>query len=615
MKSTELKNRAQELAGKTNSGTISPTEVGGIMYDTVEYIEDVERNGAALGIRKTYTTVSAMEADSNPTDNEGNPLKKGMLVNIYNQEDPSSSDNGKVFSWQNPGWQLRSKIDAGYATREELTELGQYKDISGFIRIYTDADDKILLAIKSDGDVLFGYGVPSQIKEAIEDIIESVTELDDKIDAIDVKIKSIENKIDEILQELPEEYDLNYIHAIADSEGKILEDITSNGVREFRCGIKVYDSYELNEHSYNTIEDSADAISIVVDAENKVLEATYKNGKKYFKEVCSDNFSEKEILNDYNKREYAQKFVALSATRSSSLSVLHFSDIHADFVNLQRIIKFKEYFKDYLDIAINTGDTVNQYASDGFTFYSQSDTADIWNVIGNHDTRTSASWIGFGKVNTYNTYIKPFISKWGVVQPDGADEGKSYYYKDFDGKNIRIIVVDVMNYDDTQNLWFVNLLTDAKTKNLPVIVAAHYPPGGVNGLDCNWSSIDYKNIPSESLVDYYNPSFKIAAAEVQDFISSGGKFVCWLGGHTHTDIVGLLDGYDNQLVILADTAQKGTLLESPHIVDTKSQDSFNILTFDTNKGYIKMFKVGCEFDNKLRHRESLCIDYINKIIK
>lgn len=123
MKSTELKNRAQELAGKTNSGTISPTEVGGIMYDTVEYIEDVERNGAALGIRKTYTTVSAMEADSNPTDSEGNPLKKGMLVNIYNQEDPLASDNGKVFSWQNPGWQLRSKIDAGYATREELTEL------------------------------------------------------------------------------------------------------------------------------------------------------------------------------------------------------------------------------------------------------------------------------------------------------------------------------------------------------------------------------------------------------------------------------------------------------------------------------------------------------------
>ena len=144
MKSTELKNRAQELAGKTNSGTISPTEVGGIMYDTVEYIEDVERNGSALGIRKTYTTVSAMEADNNPTDNEGNPLKKGMLVNIYNQEDPSSSDNGKVFSWQNPGWQLRSKIDAGYATREELTELGhQVNGIVETLTVYGAGDDAI----------------------------------------------------------------------------------------------------------------------------------------------------------------------------------------------------------------------------------------------------------------------------------------------------------------------------------------------------------------------------------------------------------------------------------------------------------------------------------------
>lgn len=123
MNSSDIKRRAVELSEKTNSETISPQEVGGIMYDTLSYMEDVERNSSSLGIRKTYETVSAMEADTDPRDDDGNPLKRGMLVNIYNQLDTDSADNGKVFSWQNPGWAFRTKIDAGYATKREINEL------------------------------------------------------------------------------------------------------------------------------------------------------------------------------------------------------------------------------------------------------------------------------------------------------------------------------------------------------------------------------------------------------------------------------------------------------------------------------------------------------------
>lgn len=124
MNSIDLKRRALELSEKTDNETISPTEVGGIMYDTVAYMEDVEINGSNLGIRKTYATVSAMEADQDPRDDkDGSPLRRGMLVNIYNQAEPESADNGKVFSWQNPGWAFRTKIDAGYATKREINEL------------------------------------------------------------------------------------------------------------------------------------------------------------------------------------------------------------------------------------------------------------------------------------------------------------------------------------------------------------------------------------------------------------------------------------------------------------------------------------------------------------
>lgn len=123
MNSSDIRRRAVELSEKTNSETISPQEVGGIMYDTVSYMEDVQRNSGSLGIRKTYTSISAMNADTNPKDSEGNPLKKGMLVNIYNPANASDPDNNKVYAYNAPGWVLTSKLDAGYATRTELKNL------------------------------------------------------------------------------------------------------------------------------------------------------------------------------------------------------------------------------------------------------------------------------------------------------------------------------------------------------------------------------------------------------------------------------------------------------------------------------------------------------------
>lgn len=129
MTATDLKKRAIALAEKTKIDSVTPEEVGQLSNDIVEYIENVEINGSSLGIRKTYTSVSAMEADSTaPKDDKGVLLRRGMLVNIYNQEDPESADNGKVFSFQNPGWAFRGTIDAGYATRDELTELESQKD-------------------------------------------------------------------------------------------------------------------------------------------------------------------------------------------------------------------------------------------------------------------------------------------------------------------------------------------------------------------------------------------------------------------------------------------------------------------------------------------------------
>lgn len=148
----DIKKRADELSAKWKTESIPPEEVGDLIRDLADYANQTEINGSSLGIRKTYATVSAMEADSNPVDDkDGTPLRRGMLVNIYNQDDASAPDNGKVFSWQNPGWQLRTKLDAGYATTEQVDAIDEKVDnikpvvINGDVT--NNADDEDLEAV------------------------------------------------------------------------------------------------------------------------------------------------------------------------------------------------------------------------------------------------------------------------------------------------------------------------------------------------------------------------------------------------------------------------------------------------------------------------------------
>lgn len=163
MTATELKKRAIALAEKTKIDSVTPEEVGQLSNDIVEYIENVEINGSSLGIRKTYTSVSAMEADSTaPKDDKGVLLRRGMLVNIYNQEEPDSADNGKVFSFQNPGWAFRGTVDSGYATKEELTELTKdlslleksVEDINGSTVEISASSIDVGKTIKQDGTLI-----------------------------------------------------------------------------------------------------------------------------------------------------------------------------------------------------------------------------------------------------------------------------------------------------------------------------------------------------------------------------------------------------------------------------------------------------------------------------
>lgn len=228
MTATDLKKRAIALAEKTKIDSVTPEEVGQLSNDIVEYIENVEINGSSLGIRKTYTSVSAMEADSTaPKDDKGVLLRRGMLVNIYNQEDPDSADNGKVFSFQNPGWAFRGTVDAGYATKEELTELE--KSYSQLIKNGTATSDNIMEFISENGAVLFyidKYGnfncVLAKEKGNSDTIPVSQNFITELVNRIESEIKTINNK-------LPNSFPQIGTLEIDNREDRLFEQVSANG--------------------------------------------------------------------------------------------------------------------------------------------------------------------------------------------------------------------------------------------------------------------------------------------------------------------------------------------------------------------------------------------------
>ena len=119
----DLQQRAEVLRKKTATDSISPEDVGGLQADTLAYIANMERYASSLGIKKVYTSVTEMSGDESPVSSTGMPLKAGQLVTIFNAEAPDAENSGEIYAFQNPGWVLVGRLDAGTAdTLKKLIE-------------------------------------------------------------------------------------------------------------------------------------------------------------------------------------------------------------------------------------------------------------------------------------------------------------------------------------------------------------------------------------------------------------------------------------------------------------------------------------------------------------
>ena len=102
----DLQKRAAGLRDKTLAGSVTPEEVGGLQYDTLEYVANLEQMQKSLGIRKVYGTVDEMLQDESPVADNGVPLKFGQLVAVRGEE----GADGDIYVYQGvDGWKFFSK--------------------------------------------------------------------------------------------------------------------------------------------------------------------------------------------------------------------------------------------------------------------------------------------------------------------------------------------------------------------------------------------------------------------------------------------------------------------------------------------------------------------------
>lgn len=281
------------------------------------------------------------------------------------------------------------------------------------------------------------------------------------------------------------------------------------------------------------------------------------------------------------------------------LTLLHFSDLHSNTENLERITQFANDYHEHIADILDTGDDMlDSYADDATFFNNVPYGGKILRTIGNHDSAlhsgSTYTWDYYTAQQCYEKYFT-CIATWGVTYT----ENLCYYYKDYADSGIRLIVTDCMHPTDAQYTWIENTLADAQTNSLDVVVAVHYPVRGTK-IDCSFSD-------SNAIVVASAQTFITNLVQKVDaFISGGGTFVTYLCGHMHRDSIGFAGGATNrQLVIMVDCSKIYHTHDTDRTRGEKSQDSFNIVSIDKNLKLVKVIKVGANRGHTMREK-GLC---------
>lgn len=282
----------------------------------------------------------------------------------------------------------------------------------------------------------------------------------------------------------------------------------------------------------------------------------------------------------------------------------------------------------------------------------------------------SADWDFKGKEWDFDTYFANYIETRGITPPTGYDDSTSPYYKacywhkDYSSAKIRVIGLDCMHFNDgvrytsnDQETWLAAKLQETLTSGnaaygFSVVFLCHYALDDYNGANEEWDDETHRFVFNQNangghVMDlctnqpvncHYGTSYSAdkrfsmrnrvgevgspsytkgtenpIADVIQTWMNSGGKYLAWLSGHTHTEYMYYPKKYPNMLVIGLPQAGNGRGNSAADRSDSSPMHACaNIIVFDTQNSKIKIVRFGKTLDKNLMRFEKLCYDYSTK---
>jgi hypothetical protein len=310
---------------------------------------------------------------------------------------------------------------------------------------------------------------------------------------------------------------------------------------------------------------------------------------------------------------------------------------------------------------LDTGDATIYYANSGTTFRvslaNEFAALPFLGVcIGNHEALNSSS---SPVSNVFEDNIQELASIYNYLSADNTVTVKTYWYKDFADKKIRLISLDMHeggyykgNYSQAQITWFVNTLKSTPSgygvilmhheteDNLDAIVGktdfnqVGYNPQwyGIDGkkivaniIDAFISRSTYSDTYTENGFSYYgtgNGSGESVTVNA-DFTTISDdtiEFIAHLVGHSHRDFIGKYrNSAQYQLCLMVSTGnclcpwktnpEWANSSDLPRGDSGLTQDLFNIYCIDRDNGTIRIARVGSDITEQMAYRKMMIIPY------
>jgi 3',5'-cyclic AMP phosphodiesterase CpdA len=330
-------------------------------------------------------------------------------------------------------------------------------------------------------------------------------------------------------------------------------------------------------------------------------------------------------------------FVA-SNVSDNLLTFAHISDLHNDPTNYTRFLNLLNEHDEIIDFGVVSGDLVDSGSSANFAEMVGCESVlngnvPVYKCMGNHET-------GMTLANIYTAY-----------QP-GSGDGNLYFFKDFSTQKIRVIFLNQYDnesstrgntghYSQTQIDWFISQLSDAITNDLSVIVVLHsmgeagWPLYNKHGFYQQVLGDMYGAVNSAPIISDIINAFKHkktlnktytytdgdGSLNVNVTFSGYGKFICYIAGHEHVDVIGYSQIYPDQLICLVQggvvtsstrteaQAHWQSKYDTPRVANTVTSDSINVYSIDTVQKLVKVVKVGSTVTDKFETRSFAVFGY------